>query len=389
MMNVAEYVAAGTSEADKLARLENCAIELSSAIKTGTIEKADAVDALLESAREHGLVSYAGGEEAIEHLIGWGLEGRSARGDGLAEFAGKPSKVSRQQKVSADNFDDFLKRKIPPRQTLLSPWLPEQGLAMIHAPRGIGKTHVAMGTCWAVATGGGFLRWQAGSGARRVLLLDGEMPGTVLQDRLKGVVERSGLEPPMPDYLKLAAADLAPDGLPDISNEASAQFYADVIADADLVVVDNVSTLCPSVKENDADSWVGMQSWCLSQRRAGKSVLLIHHAGKSGQQRGSSRKEDVLDTVIGLRRPPDYQADQGARFEIHFEKTRGFFGPEAESFEARLIGRQWQESAIRSGDDLETLKALHKAGLTVRDIAERTGLGKSTVARRLQLEDAG
>ena len=55
--------------------------------------------------------------------------------------------------------------------------------------------------------------------------------------------------------------------------------------------------------------------------------------------------------MIGLRKPPDYQADQGARFEIHFEKSRGFYGPEAEPFEVRLIGDQWQESEIKSGDD--------------------------------------
>ena len=92
-------------------------------------------------------------------------------------------------------------------------------------------------------------------------------------------------------------------------------------------------------------------------------MLVIHHGGKSGMQRGTSRKEDVLDTVIGLRKPPDYQADQGARFEIHFEKARGFYGPEAEPFEARLMGDQWLESSIRSGDDLETLNALRQQGL--------------------------
>ena len=70
----------------------------------------------------------------------------------------------------------------------------------------------------------------------------------------------------------------------------------------------------------------------------------------------------MLDTVIGLRKPPDYQADQGARFEIHFEKARGFYGPEAEPFEARLIGEQWEESEIKSGDDLDTLNALRQQG---------------------------
>ena len=80
--------------------------------------------------------------------------------------------------VGAIDYETFLKLPIPPRQCLLAPWLPMDGLAMIHAPRGIGKTHIALGTAWAVATGTGFLKWKvpADVGTRRVLLLDGEMP---------------------------------------------------------------------------------------------------------------------------------------------------------------------------------------------------------------------
>jgi putative DNA primase/helicase len=288
--------------------------------------------------------------------------------------------------VGAVDYQAFLAMELPPRQLLLAPWLPMSGLAMIHAPRGIGKTHVALGTAWAVATGRGFLRWKNPDdvGARHVLVLDGEMPAALLQERLRRVVGASEYEPPEPEFLRIAAADLRRDGLPDLADPAAQQFYSDIIADADLVIVDNLSTLCRGLKENEADSWTPVQNWLLAQRRAGKSVLLVHHAGKSGQQRGTSRKEDVLDTVIGLRRPPDYQADQGARFEIHFEKHRRFFGPEAEPFEVRLMGDQWQESEIKSGDDDATLQALHLQGLSVRQIAERTGLSKSSVQRRLE-----
>ena len=156
-----------------------------------------------------------------------------------------------------------------------------------------------------------------------------------------------------------------------------------MIGNADLVIVDNLSTLCPSLKENEADSWLPVQDWALSLRRANKSVLLIYHGGKGGTQRGTSRKEDALDTVMSLRRPPDYSPTEGARFECHFEKARGFHGPDAEPFEARLIGQQWQIGPIKSGDDTETLKALHTQGLSVRDIADRTGVPRSTVHRRL------
>jgi hypothetical protein len=66
------------------------------------------------------------------------------------------------------------------------------------------------------------------------------------------------------------------------------------------------------VPQIDTDGWTPVQSWALSLRRAGKSALFIHHGGKSGAQRGTSRKEDVLDAVISLRRPPDYLPEQGA-----------------------------------------------------------------------------
>jgi hypothetical protein len=288
-----------------------------------------------------------------------------------------------RKQLAAIDYVNFLGRKLPPRENLMAPWLPRAGLAMIHAPRGIGKTHFALGVAWAVAGGGRFLRWETPNGAFRVLLLDGEMPGAILQERLQRVVS-GGLKPPLQEYLKIAAADLHRDGLPDLADPVAQGFYADIIADADLIVADNISTLCRGYKENDADSWAPIQSWCLAQRRQNKSVLLVHHDGKNGGQRGTSKKEDPLDTVIGLRRPPDYQAAQGARFEIHFEKNRGFYGPDAEPFEACLVGEHWQESAIKSGDDVATLRTLKASGLSIREISDRTGVPRSTVHRHLE-----
>ena len=88
----------------------------------------------------------------------------------------------------------------------------------------------------------------------------------------------------------------------------------------------------------------------MEQRRAGRSVVFMHHAGKGGAQRGTSRREDVLDTVIALRRPQDYQADQGARFEVHFEKNRGFYGDDAKAFEAALGLGGWTMRDLADAD---------------------------------------
>jgi putative DNA primase/helicase len=287
--------------------------------------------------------------------------------------------------VTALDLEDFLGRSFPPRELMLAPWLQRQGLAMVHGYRGYGKTLMAHGSAWAISTGGGFWRWTAPE-PRRVLIVDGEMPGSDLQSRLRNIQDNSELTP-APGFFRIAAADTFRDGLPDLSNQSMQGFYTDVVADSDFILLDNISTLCPGAQENDADAWAVMQAWILLLRRQGKSVLLVHHDGKGGQQRGTSKKEDVLDTVISLKRPPDYTADQGCRLEVRFTKSRGFHGPDAEPFEARLAGNAWALSDIKAGDDDDTLKTLRKQGLTIRDIADRTGLSKSTVSRRLGDEE--
>jgi putative DNA primase/helicase len=292
----------------------------------------------------------------------------------------------RPRQVTAMTINDFLARDFPPRETMLAPWLHVASLALMYAARGTGKTLVAHKVAWAVACGGAFLKWKAPK-RRKVLLIDGEMRAADIQERLSDIRSVSELLPE-PEFLRIVAADTFRDGLPSLNDPEAQECYVDVVGEADLVILDNLSTLCPTIKENDADSWVPVLNWLLSLRRQNKSVLLVHHAGKGGTQRGSSRKEDVLNTVIALRRPPDYLPTQGARFEVHFEKARHFYGQEAEPFEAQLIDREWKISPIKSGDDPETFKALHDQGLSIRDIADRTGVPRSTIHRQLKANGA-
>jgi hypothetical protein len=276
---------------------------------------------------------------------------------------------------------ELLKRHFPPREMMLAPFLPEKGLAMIFAERGIGKTWAGVNIAHASAGGGSFLRWRAPK-PRRVVYIDGEMPAATLKERYASIVAGADFDAPE-DHFRLVAADLQPDGLPDLADPAAQRFYDGVIADADLVVIDNLSTVCRALRENEADSWGPVQGWCLRQRAAGKSVLLIHHAGKGGAQRGTSRKEDVLDSVISLKRPLDYDASEGARFEVHFTKSRGFFGDDAAPFEARLIDGSWETCEITTPDSDDAIATMAAAGSSIREIADRLGIPKSTVARKI------
>ena len=147
--------------------------------------------------------------------------------------------------------------------------------------------------------------------------------------------------------------------------------------------MDNLSTLCRSGRENESESWTAVQGWALARRREGRAVLFIHHSGKGGAQWGTSRKEDVLDTVIALRRPEDYAPAEGARFEVHFEKARGFAGSDAEPFEAALTSAGW---AVRKLDDAleDRAVALQRDGLSQREIAAEINKPLTTVNRILK-----
>jgi hypothetical protein len=136
---------------------------------------------------------------------------------------------------------------------------------------------------------------------------------------------------------KILSPDLQEFGIPDLSTREGQEKIDDLMGDEiRLVVLDNLSTLIRSGRESESDSWLPVQEWVLRLRSKGKSVLLIHHAGKGGQQRGTSRREDVLDTVIALRKPENISPDSGTCFEVHFEKNRGLYGDEIKPFEARL-----------------------------------------------------
>jgi putative DNA primase/helicase len=172
--------------------------------------------------------------------------------------------------------------------------------------------------------------------------------------------------------------------MPNLATEEGQAAVAPFLEGVDMVVVDNLATLGRHGRENETESWLPLQNWLLGLRRSGKSVLVVHHAGKGGNQRGTSAKEDILDTVIALRRPDDYESEAGARFEVHLEKARGVFGPEAKPFEAALRtdhgAATWTTRDIEDVE-LERVRRLKAEGMSIRDIAEETGMSKSRVQR--------
>jgi putative DNA primase/helicase len=291
-----------------------------------------------------------------------------------------------KRQLRAETLDSFLSLEIPPREMVLDPILHEQGLAMLHSWRGIGKTYSALGIGYAVASGGCFLRWKAPS-PRKVLYIDGEMPAVAMQERLAALVNGSPGPEPDPGAFSLITPDLQERGIPDLATVGGQEAIEEWLGDGcDLLILDNLSSLvrAGAGKVNEADGWLVMQEWLLGLRRRGMSALLVHHSGKGGSQRGTSRREDVLDTVISLRRPKDYVPAEGARFEVHLEKARSVHGDAANPFEARLEVRDGAATwTLKDLEDTVTQRvaSLLNDGLTQREVADELGIGLGTVSR--------
>lgn len=288
---------------------------------------------------------------------------------------------------------ELSRENLPEREYVLFPIIPVGGLAMVVAQRGIGKTHVGIGVAYAAACGSSFLRWKADK-PRRVLYIDGEMPQQLIQQRIKSILGASASSPPEEKYFTFLPMDRQNLGLSiNLASEEHQKALEPCLAGTDLVVIDNVSTLVSSGRENDADSWDAMQRWLLNLRRRGISVLLIHHAGRNDMARGTSKREDVLDTVIQLKRPENYKASEGARFEVHLSKARGAFGEDVEPFEAQLSeadGREFWNVKELIDDEEEAVAELTQQEQSCREIADTLGISKSKVSRiQKELRESG
>ena len=279
--------------------------------------------------------------------------------------------------------EEFLMREIKPREMLLDPILPEQGLVMLYSFRGIGKTFFALGMAAAVAGGGPFLRWKAPR-PRKVLYIDGELPQSTLHERLTYVIR--GMEQDVPDKtLYIITPDIQEHPMPDISTREGQLRIEPHLEGIDLLILDNLSCLCHAGSENEAESWEPIQDWVLNLRHRGMTVQFLHHAGKGLAQRGTSKREDLLDVALALKHPADYSFEEGLRCEVHFEKIRGLMGEAAKPFEVKMIVDQDKRAiwTIRDVDttQMEMATQMFAYGMKVGEVAEELKMSRSYAYR--------
>ena len=287
----------------------------------------------------------------------------------------------------------LLAHKFPPREPLVGPWLRQGESAMLWAAPGTGKTLLTLTIAVMVADGGTVLGWTAEK-ARKVLLVDGEMSAEDLQERATWLIETvEGID------REAAARNLhilsrnwqQPEvAFPDLGEREPARegrragqdvvFQEAKRIGAELVLMDNFSTLVEVADENDAASMNATLAFPLRLKQARIGCVLVHHSGKSGETyRGSSKLATTFEVILGLKPLDNALPTDGAAFRLEWSKYRREPCEAVRSREVRLGKdaegkRQWQAEATLD-DDTRALLAALETGLYATQRALADGLG--------------
>jgi putative DNA primase/helicase len=308
--------------------------------------------------------------------------------NGLGPILGEEKKTSLDLSKALVSYPDLLTLKLPERPAYL-PWLMEGGNVMVFGPRGVGKTFFQLSLTSALASGGTLWSWPVKQPVG-VLYVDGEMRIKELRDRLTALMDTPP-EAPLQFltselvYQRCGGKDLI------LTSDAMRQEVIkllDAHPDIKVLILDNISCLFSGINEDSKQDWEPINAWLIRLRHRGLATVLVHHAGKGGQQRGTSGREDSLDTVIQLSKPTGADAREGCHFELSFTKCRSVTGDDVAPLDVRLQtvngSLQWVWQPIEVSTR-EKVRKLYLEGVeSPSDIAEEIGCSKGTASKILK-----
>lgn len=278
------------------------------------------------------------------------------------------------------DFKDLLAVQLPQRERYL-PWLAAASSAMVFGPRGVGKTNFGLGLVTALTTSTPLLRWPVKAPVG-VLYIDGEMQLDELRSRAASLLS----QPPQAPLLFLTSELVYHKTQRDLVL-TSPETRAEIVAILEqhpaikVIIFDNISALFSGLDEDSKRHWEPVAAWLIKLRHRGVTTVLVHHAGKSGQQRGTSGREDSLDTVIQLDRPAEYDPREGCHFELRFTKCRSVKGDDVTPLDVKLEdqnGRLVWTYAPLEESKLDQVKKLLAEGITSpAEIAEALGINRT------------
>ncbi|TLU71259.1 AAA family ATPase [Lichenicoccus roseus] len=282
--------------------------------------------------------------------------------------------------------------KLATRDHLVAPWLRQCESAMLWADSGQGKTMLALSLALAVAGGGELLGWSATT-PRKVLYVDGEMHIGDLQERLAllaGAVTGCDLEAARRNLTVLSRQHQHGDvTFPDLAKEEGRNCILQEArrVSAELVILDNFSTLAEVSDENEASAMSPVLAFLLRLKQDERACILVHHSNKSGEAfRGSSKLAATFEVIIGLKRTDGSRATSGTNFTLEWTKYRGQPTAATRAFEASFTSTdgppRWTCRAALSEEISVLLEAVESCAYGSQNaVAEALAWDKTKVSK--------
>ena len=284
--------------------------------------------------------------------------------------------------------DQIRMMDFPEKRKILSPWLSEQTLVLTPGWRGVGKTWFALGLCDSVTRKTNFGPWETITPVP-TLYIDGEMAIQDIRERVDilAISATEKRKEPLLIYSDFYGNSL---GFPkaNLLNYKWRTAIKEISLDwsVKLLVLDNLSSLCPGIDENSKFEWDPINQWLLDLRFNGLSVIMLHHTNKEGGQRGTSGREDNIDISISLIQPGDYVPEDGCRFILKFSKARIRTADlqliQDTEFQLKEVdGKlEWNFSGTKRKNRIEVLRLLGE-GIPQKEISEVIGISKGQVSK--------
>ena len=184
----------------------------------------------------------------------------------------------------------WMARNLPPPDYLMGDLFSTTARVQISADTGLGKSMLGLAISVAMRLERNFLHWTARRAAK-VLVIDGEMPGDLLKDRIRVACSWFGVDAEqIMDGLFILSRDDVPDMSP-LDTEDGHQWlfrFIDKLSGVDFVVFDNCMALTVGDLREET-TWRSLVPLCraLSVRKVGQ--LWLHHVGHDKSRAYGSR----------------------------------------------------------------------------------------------------
>jgi hypothetical protein len=301
---------------------------------------------------------------------------------------------------------ELLDLDLPNPDWLMEPLITRAGTSMLYSYSGFGKSWIATEIAFRVAGGipsifdghlgpGG--HWPI-NGPVRTLYLYGEMHGAKIRERLAGIAKGNAGRMPENEFLGVMSKDYqtipraaraAHSWRPSICSPKDRRYIEERIFGEgyQFVVLDNISTLWSVAQEDQSRQVAVLKDWFINLNTQGITVLVLQHAGKSGDYLGDSAQIHILDSVLKLVRPSDHKKSEGLRVILEIQKNRyecrdtRWLVP----FEATLHltpedGARWLTKSARDAQLIAAFQAFAD-GMPTIHVAQEVGVSKATIYR--------